>query len=162
MIGDRDRRGNIFRLGGKRVSVWQRPDATFELRFVEEKDFYVVKTETEALAIYNKVEPSNHFKLPDLPPLKEHEEPVKNDEVLFTIPDGCKLLGKFESKSSPGKLYYVIQHEDLLLDCTCWPYILRQECSHCKMVQAALTELNVKTFDKPIEVRYTRCLQSIR
>ncbi len=154
MIGDKDKNGSVFRLGGKRVSVWQRPNETFELRFVEEKDVYVAKTVEEAVAIYNQVEPSNHFALPVLPPPKVVEEVVKA-EVLFKIPDGCKLLGKFESQSKPGTFYHVIQHEDFLLDCTCWPFRLRQECKHCQTVEAVLDELKVKTFDKLIEVRYT-------
>ena len=156
MIGEKDKNGSVFRLGGGRVSVWQRPDNSFELRFVEEKDFYVAKAETEAITIYNQVESSNHFKLPSLPPPREVEEDKETDsDKPLMIPDGCKLLGKFESKSSPGKFYYVIQHEDFLLDCTCWPFILHGVCNHCNIVQAVLTELNVVTLDKPIEVRYT-------
>ncbi|MBU2249681.1 MAG: hypothetical protein KKD77_23235 [Gammaproteobacteria bacterium] len=157
MIGDKDKKGNVFRLGGSHVSVWQRPDTGFELRFTEEKDFYVAKAEAEAIAIYNKVEPSNHFKLPDLPLSREVEEDKETDsDKPLMIPDGCKLLGKFESKSSPGKFYYVIQHEDMLFNCTCWPFILHKTCNHCNMVQAVLDELGTKTLDKPIEVRYER------
>jgi len=99
MIGDKDARGNTLRLGGRKVNIWQRPDDFFELRFVEHKGFFAVETEKEAIQYYNKIEPSNHIKLPMLPPLRDVED---GEPIYPSIPDGCTLrcLGRLQIREN--------------------------------------------------------------
>lgn len=154
MIGDKDVLGNVLRLGGKNVAVWELPDQTFLLRFQERKETYVAKTEKEALDWYNKIEDKNFFKLPDLPPPRLDSQ--KEEEPLL-LPDGAQLLGKFESQSTPGLFHYVIQYKDPAIRCTCWPFTLNHTCNHYQFVKSALLQIPVqRLIEKPIVVRYNR------
>ena len=154
MIGDKDITGNVLRLGGSRVAVWERPDSTFLLRFTDHKDTYIAKTAKEAIEWYNKIEDSNHSKFPDLPPPRLDSR--KEEEPLI-LPDGARLLGKFESQSTPGFFHYVIQYKDSIIRCTCWPFTLNKTCNHHQFIKSALEQLPVERLvEKPITVRYNR------
>lgn len=154
MIGDKDITGNVLRLGGKKVSVWEHPEGAFILRFDGRKEVFVAQTEKDALDWYNKIEDKNFFKLPNLPPPRLDSQ--KEEEPLL-LPDGAKLLGKFESQSTPGLFHCVVLHKDSAIRCTCWPFTLNKTCNHYQFVKSALDQILVeKLIEKPITVRYNR------
>jgi hypothetical protein len=160
MIGDRDSLGNTLRLGGKNVSIWERPDSSFLLSFTDKKETFYVKSEKEAIEWYNKVEGSNHFALPVLPPLRTISQKKKKkdeEEEPLILPEGAHLLGKFESLSRPGKFYTVVRYSKGETRCTCWPFIRNSDCNHYQLIKSVLLKLPVeKLIEKPITVRYNR------
>lgn len=155
MIGEKDSKGNTLRLGGRNVSVWERPEGVFILKFPSRKEAFVAKAEKDAVDWYNKVEGKELFKLPDLP---ERLDSKKEDEgESLVLPDEAKLLGKFESQSTPGMFHYVIRYKDSTTRCTCWPFTLNRKCNHYNFVKSALETVSVyKLIEKPIIVRYNR------
>ncbi len=158
MIGEKDKNGNILRLGGKEVYVWELPQGTFLLQLLNRKDVLLASTEQEAVEWYNCIEDKNFFKLPELPALPNSTisghassghsiQEIKRDAGIL-VPEGAKLLGKIESQSSPGKFYYVIQYKDGSIRCTCWPFIRTQTCNHYRLIRDILDE--GATIDGPI------------
>lgn len=149
MIGERDKQGNISRLYGKQVQVWQTPDG-FEIRLkTDPKVFTAVSTESEAVTLYNEIEGAKAFALPALP---THVNPIPGEPDAAPI--GGRILGKFESKSTPGEFHYVTEYGDGAIRCDCWPFIRKRTCQHYEFVQAALDQgANLET---PIVLTYNR------
>lgn len=149
MIGQKDKHGNVFRLGGKRAEVWETPEHAFFVRHAG--DFTYLDTEAEAVVLYNELEPSNHFKLPRLPdapppPPRKDGEPV--------LPTGSKLLCRYESLSRPGYFYYVIRYKDDTMRCTCFPFMHNKTCNHLDFVYSILDQgVDIK---EPIVIKYRR------
>ena len=86
-----------------------------------------------------------HYKSEPLPLLrKEEATPPKLPER--------KLLGIFESKSSPGDKHYVYLETDGELSCTCWGSRVPDRCWHIRGMKEVLKETPVHLITQPIRM----------
>ena len=147
-IGDKDKEGNILRLGGWKADIWQIPYNRFRVTVGDK--FSACDTEGEAVKLYNDLNNTKSKELPKLPDYVTEDKP----ETEIPLPEGAKILAKLESKSRIGEFNYVVQYPDNTIICTCAGFGYRHYCWHTDMIKDILSQGTV--IDKPIVVSYTK------
>ena len=118
---------------------------TFTFRTIKRKDGTYESIRT----------PSDPPSIPQVPTLLPVTlpQPSNNPEwvgiELPNLPKGSKVLGKFESNSSPGDFHYIIQSETGYLYCTCTGFGVRKTCWHYELIK----ELGPEKFTIPITIK---------
>ena len=85
-----------------------------------------------------------HYKSEPLPLLRSTED-------ILLIPKR-KLLGIFESKSSPGDKHYVYLETNMEVSCTCWGSRAPDKCWHIRGMREVLKETPAHLITEPIRM----------
>lgn len=131
-IGNKDKQGNILRIGGWIADLWQTPRGTFFMSL--DNDKLEANTEEEAVDLYNEVNNTELGKLMSIPQPKAPRLvfPIRSSVIM------SNLVKRVPSSTQPGVFYDVRKLPSGTLTCTCTGYGFRHTCSHCKLVESEL------------------------
>jgi hypothetical protein len=132
-IGQRDHKDNLLVLGGHISPLWESPTGGY----IIQDQYYITKV--QAVEAYNK---ANKTLLP-LDFIETWFEPwmasKQKKKIVENKPlDDSHIIATFNSKSEPGKKYYVRYTPERGPYCSCWPFIRNHTCGHLDQIRNQL------------------------
>jgi len=83
-------------------------------------------------------------------------DPIPTEITLIPPMGKGRLLGIFESESSPGTKHYVILSPDGTIYCTCYGFRAPNKCWHYRGMMDVLKDIPIGQITEPIRVGFTR------
>jgi len=100
--------------------------------------------------------PDGSFKSKPLPNPIPFEKPDTPIPIPFIPKGGGRILGIFDSESSPGDKHYVILSPSGTIYCTCPGYRSPNKCWHYRGMMKILEDIPVGKILEPFKVGFTR------